>query len=240
MPTDCGDGIEREIPELQAGSEIPAVSAADVSLITDPTAETELTAIATRDVHSAITHGLASYLYGLRATHAGRDVSLAWVTADWAEREDGTRPLPSAGVHSEEEGEYTNVGMRPGNPVVLDASNPTSALCIVDTATYELASLMVDVMCGDKAQREGVRHMLEDAANPLTWMGGFRLVLHGYHNAVAEFSMLSCQFNDSAESAAANMWGLRMKFEARCQVYRLHRLPLARPQSRGNIVTRGR
>lgn len=240
MTTECGDGSEREIPELQAGGDYPAINAGDVSLVTDPTAKYPLSAIATCDVHSAITRGLAAYLFSLRASHAGRDVSLAWVTADWAEREDGTRPLPSAGVHSEEEGEYTNVGMRPSDPEVLDASEPTSALCIVDTGTYELGSLMVDVICGDKVQREGVRRMLEDGSNPVTWMGGFRLVLRNYHNSIAAFTLLTCQLTDSPENAQANVWGLRLKFEAWSQVYRLHRLPLARPQSRGNIGVRGR
>lgn len=166
-------------------------------------------------------------------------MELQSVVADWADHDDGDRPLPSAAVHSEERGVYEESGLKPGRPVVIDDSEPTSALTIVTTATYRLNELMVDVVCSDKVQREGVRRMLEDAANPVEWMGGFRLVLPSYHSAIAEFAMVACRFADDDPTVMQGMRVMQMQFTAWCQVYRLHRLPLARPQTRGTIRQRG-
>lgn len=237
----CGDdGLERDLPDLASGGADGQAPDGDAAiLVKRPSEEHALTARDDRDVHSAITNGLASYLLQLRRSHAGRDMRILSAIADWPDRDDGNRPLPSAGVHTEEDGVYEDSGLTPGKPDILDDSDPRAVLSIAVVATYRLSELKVEIACADKVEREGVRRMLEDASNPHHWMGGFRLVLPSYHNAIAEFTLTSMRFGDDGETVVAGVRWLIARFSAWCPVYRLHRLPLARPQTRGNIVTRG-
>lgn len=242
MSTCNDDGLERELPVFEAGTDGDGPSPNpddDAILIKRPTEEHALTARDDRDVHSAITHGLASYLLQLRRSHAGREMRILSAIADWPDRDDGNRPVPSAGIHSAEEGAYEESGMKPGKPEILDQSDPLKVLSISLVSSYRLTELRAAIACSDKVEREGVRRMIEDASNPHHWMGGFRLVLPSYHSAIAEFTLTSIKFEDDGDLATSGVRWMNARFTAWCPVYRLYRLPLARPQTRGNIVTRG-
>lgn len=232
------DSLERQLPELGGVEDLRDVDPEDAILVDDPTDKFPRTARRDCDVHRAITRGLAAYLLQLEGAVSGRLVSLASVSDGWAEHADGSRPLPSAAVHSEELASIEqDSGMAPGAPIRIDGTDGSPALVLTCSGIYALNELTVDVMCGDKFQRAGVRMMLEDGAWPVEWMSGFRLVLPHYHNAIATFLLLSVAEPDNAELGTAGLRPLMLKFRARCPVYRVHRLPLARIQVAGTIGT---
>lgn len=230
MADDCTDGLDRELPELEASP--PDLLAPDPilsELVTRPNAVYPLTAREDRDVHSAITSGLGSYLLTLDDAVAGRSTRIESVIWDWADRDDGSRPLPSAAVHSEEDGKYlTETGMAPGRPRVIEDDPPVQ---LTESAIYALDLLTVEVVTGDKIMRAGVRRMLENAFWPFEWKAGFRLVLPQYHNAIATFLPLTAQFADDEQSTMAGMRRLVFRLRARCPVYKVHRLALAKPRA---------
>lgn len=262
MSDDCDDGPERELPDLSGGSADASldtiIDPADASiLVTRPKDTFPLNARSDRDVHSSVTHGLASYMAAQSRNFSGRQFRLASVIADWPDRDDGARPYPAAAVYSIEKGTYEESGMTPASPDILEQASFSSAISprpstgtpdqfdalgtagISITAIYRLDELRVEVTCGDKFEREQVRRMLEDASSPVHWMGGFRLVLPAYHNSVCEFDLMSAVMDDSPEAIEANVRRLVMIYTVWCPVYRVYKLPLARPQTRGTIAGRG-
>lgn len=239
---DCDDNTTelREDPEIPGGGDEMMPEEGDAELVEFPTEKRDLTARADFDVHTAITMGLASYILQLDGDISGRSCRFKIVTSDWADYDNGSPGMPSAAVHSEEDGSYrTDSGMGPGGkPIVIgDKSDPLHVPALVGTGIYTLAELKVDVWCPDKQLRAGVRRMLEDAFSPVHWMSGFRLWLARYHSAVATFLVTSAKLNDSAESAIRELRPMTFNLRAQCPTYRLHRLPLARPLVSGTIAT---
>lgn len=239
MSEDCDDDlVPRVTPDIDGGGGDTSPDPTDSQLVTVPTNKVALTARADFDVHTAITNGLAAYLMQLDGAVAGRSTRIGSVITDWADLDDGSRPLPSAAVHSEETGSYqTDSGMAPGRPTQIDGKDDRGRVAtLTGSGIYQLSSLMVDVRCDDKVLRAGVRLMLEDAFWPVEWMSGFRLVLPRYHSAIATYLVTAAQFGDSADTARARLRPLSMRLLARCPVYRTHYMPLARPQVSGNIT----
>jgi hypothetical protein len=228
------EGTEtRETPELLDDAGLLTPSVDDAILVTSPTAKYERTPIAEVDVHTAITNGLAGYLMQLEAAIAGRSTRFAWVTSDWADQQDGERGYPAAAVYSTEVGKYdTSSGLGMTTPTKMSnvqVTDPTDVAAIASGGMYNLDDLSVEVMSSDKIMRSGVRRMLENAFSPVQWMQGFRLVLPRYHNAICTFLAVTAQMPDSEQTALAGLRPLVFKLRARCPVYRIHRLPLARP-----------
>lgn len=240
MTTDCDDdSVDRRLPDLGSGASGVIYDEDTAILVEDPSAKYGLTARADYDVHTALIRGLASYVAGLRHAIAGREIGISRVVTNYAEHDDGAVRSPSASVSSAEVGQYAvNSGMAPSRPIVIE--NVAHRANLVTTLTcsglYEVTQIDVMVMCEDDVQRAGVRRMLEDAFWPVEWMSGFRLVLPPYHNVVSEFLCTSGQQADAADQAAAGIRPLTMRLAARCPVYRLHEMPLARPSVTGTIV----
>ena len=236
---DCDrDQLERVHPDLPAGGvDSAAPRPGDAELVRRANRRMELTARADLDVHTAITNGLGSYLLTLRGEVSGRDCAFVSVGNDWADYEDGQRGMPSAAVHSEETGRYrTDSGMGVGKPVRVKTPEDDNIVgALTCSAEYLLEELRIDVWCPDKVLRSGVRKMLEDGLWPVEWMAGFRLVLPRYHGAIAEFVVVTAKLADDSETARRGLRPLTVTLRARCPVYRLHRLPLARPSATGTI-----
>jgi len=138
-------------------------------------------------------------------------------------------------VYSTEVGRYeTGSGMGKTEAVQIPGvaiKDPTDVAALACAGMYNLDELTVEVMCTDKVMRAGVRRMLENAFSPVQWMQGFRLVLPRYHNAISTFLALSCQMPDSEQTALVGLRPLAFKLRARCPVYRVHHLPIARPMA---------
>lgn len=233
--TICNDTERRTDPTID-GDDLRTPSA-DAVLVRTPTERHQRTARSEVDVHTAITTGLAAYISGLESAIDGRYIAITRVVADWADHDDGAVAAPSAAVYSTEVGRYqTDTAVSQGAPIPIgpDASGKVTALSAA--AVYKLEELEVHVMCEDKLQRAGVRRMLEDAFAPVEWMAGFRLVLPRYHNAIAEYLLISAQQPDASNTAQASIWPLTMRLMARCPTYRVHVLPLARPVARGTVA----
>lgn len=231
MTADCDDDrVQREFPDLSGGDPDQTPDPGDAILVTDPTATYAMTARQESDVHSAIVRGLAGYLSGLTYAVAGRVIMLTHIETNWADHDVSGYQPPTACVHSEEEGAYSDdVGMTIGAPEIVDERNAQRVLAVHTTSWYELSSLTVDVWCSDKIQRAGVRRMLEDAFSPVHWMAGFRLVLPRYHSAQMTYYCDKAKFVDSSENAAAGLWPLSMSLSATGPVCRLFEYPRARP-----------
>lgn len=241
MTTDCDDGqVEREFPDLSGGDLDQTPDPGDSILITDPSATYPMTARQESDVHTAIVRGLAGYLAGLSYAVNGRLIQLTHIETNWADHDVRNYQPPTACVHSEEEGAYSDdVGMTIGRPEIVGDVDAQRVIALHTTAWYELSSLTVDVWCSDKIQRAGVRRMLEDAFSPVHWMGGFRLVLPRYHSAQATYYCDKGKLNDSSESAAAGLWPLSMMLSVTAPVCRLFEYPRARPIVQGKSRLRG-
>lgn len=238
MSTCDDDRVLREQPEFEDDGGIRTPDLAGAVLIRVPKQEHPLSARADHDVHTAIVHGLASYVAGLDGSIAGRSVTLSRVVTDWADHDDGSVPAPSAVVNSIEVGSYdTETGVNHSRPITIGPDEANGKMItLVCTSLYRLNEVTVTVMCEDKIQRTGVRRMLEDAFSPVEWRAGFRLVLPRYHGTVAEYCLVSGQQPDAAGTAQAAVWPLVMRLMSWCPVYRVHLLPLARPIVRGTIV----
>jgi len=236
--TTCDDGsVQREFPDLGAGTTIITPDPDASILVTDPRDEFDLTARHEGDEHSAIVEGLASYLSRLESSIAGRRIALSRVVTNYADHHDGSAISPSAAVYSFEVGAYSTTSGMGGNHATPlgKIEGQQQMLAIVETALYELEQLEVAVWCEDDVQRSGVRRMLVDAFHPVEWKAGFRLVLPRYHNAICDFLLLSAQQADSAETAGPGLRPLTMRLSASCSVYRLHEMPLAHPTVTGTI-----
>jgi hypothetical protein len=238
MTEDCDrDDIDRRLPDLGAGVQEQLFDPETSVLVTSPTDKWERTARAETDVHTAILRGLASYVAGLQYAIAGRLIAMSRVTVNWADRDDGPVPSPSANVTTDELGRYsTQSGMAPGSPRPVASGHPNRVVALTSGAIYELDQVEVGVMCQDDVERAGVRRMLEDAFWPVEWMAGFRLVLPRYHGAVCEFLCATAQQADATDLAGAGIRPLAMRLRARCPVYRVHEMPLAHPSVTGTIV----
>ncbi len=237
MATDCDDdGEQRILPDLD-GDETGSLDDGDGVLVTNPSEKHALTIRTDLDEHEALVHGLASYVARLESAIAGRYISLTRVVTSWADHDDGAVPAPSAVVMSTEIGRHlTDSGMGQGVPRRVGPDGHGRYFTVQATAMYKLEELQVQVMCEDKIQRTGVRRMLVDAFSPVEWMTGFRLVLPRYHGAIAEYLLVSGQQSDGASTAQASLWPLTLRLQARCPVYRLRALPLARLVATGTIT----
>lgn len=235
--TTCDDEtVERHLPDLSGGGDLIAPELDESFRIRGERESHDITARVEYDVHSAVVRGLAAYIAGLESALAGRVMVLDRVVDDWAEHNDGSAQPPSAVVSAVEEGKYQDDGgMQYGSTTRLGPPSPDKVLVAINTAIYRLEDLQISVMCADKVQRRGVRHMLEDALYPNAWAPGFDLVLTRYHSATASYALMTMRQPDETATAQASIWPLTVKLKAWCPVYRLHRLPLARVVARGTI-----
>lgn len=239
------DRVKREFPILGEGGG-PVTPGDDGILVEDPGLNAQtgekrtLSARAEYDIHTAVVRGLASYISGLEHAIGGRHIALTRVVADFAEHDDGAVDAPSAVVYSTEIGKYADSGLGNGDPIQVDSDRHGDMLVLSCSAPYELEQLQVEVMCSDKIQRAGVRQMLEQAFWPVEWMAGFRLILPRYHDAIAEYLLVSAQQPDSGETADRGLWPLLMTLRVRGNAYRSRYMPLARPITEGSIGYRKR
>jgi hypothetical protein len=235
--TTCNDErVERRDAELAAGA-APTPQPDTAILVTYATQRYPLTARAEGDVHTAIVDGLAAYMMTMSTAIDGRWIAFSRVVSHWADHDDGPARSPSAVVNSTDIGRYrTDSGMAPGMPRALDRQQGTDRLTTVQcTGIYQLDQLTVEIACEDKIQRTGVRMMLEAGFSPVDWMAGFKLVLPRYHNAIAEYLLVSAQQPDAQDQAAAGLWPLMLQLRVQCPVYRVDHRPLARINVEGTI-----
>ncbi len=144
----------------------------------------------TTDATSALTRGLAEYMFGLSyVAPGGRFLRFAASFDEWAETED-LEEFPAFVA-------YTN-----GTVGSYAARNltPTFGSIRYPDGTYEQAaseldiSITCEVWANDPEERKNLCKMVEDACSPVDWMSGFRLELPHYFNQRATFDLISMQY----------------------------------------------
>lgn len=241
MTDDCDDdAVARDMPIIPSGGGI-----------VDGPGETRLQATIKDvpantlrrdcDQHTAITRGLAEYIASLRGSHLGRDVSLARVSYNYPDRSQAGEPVfPAAAVYSTGDDLFTTF-IATNVPVTsyhqIGPSVPgklNTYLQPVDTFT--MSELKVEVECADPEQRIGVNKMLIDAARPVDWTNGLRLILPHYHNEVAYLTLEKASMGDTPELVASGIRLLLLTFSAQIQTYQVRKLPgLVQARTPGTI-----
>jgi hypothetical protein len=148
------------------------------------------------DARTAMARGLTEYLRSLSIElDGGRALKFTTVVDTWAEGE-VMAVYPSAAVHSEESGMYEVSALTPQ----INEAQPDGRYFTVSRSLRQ--QFLVDVWCTGPKERMALAAMLEDASDPVEWMGGFLLELPHYHNARAQFDAFSGQYMDVEADAA--------------------------------------
>lgn len=190
----------------------------------------ELTERHETDVRTAMQRGLAEYVEQLQADWMGRILRFAKVVQSWAEPED-PGVYPGACVFGITPGEFADYEERFAPSYRQVASGATIAI----GADYQ-AELVLDCWFLNPQDRVGFMSMLEDAADPVDWMSGFRLELPHYHNARLELLMMASQYLDDTTSAQQRRRRSQLVFRARLPKIRVvGRLPVGSVRANGSV-----
>jgi hypothetical protein len=234
--TDCNDGgEERELPEIPSGG-------GDYGIVSDQPGTQLLRRLKTSqgrsnvpaltlrrdcDEHTALTRGLAEYIYTLKSTHRGRLIRPERVTYDYPDRESaGEAVFPAVAVYASGDGEYSSNLASPiaREDIVVQATTTERAITVSPMDTYMLDELRVEVECQDAEQRIGMRMMLVDELRPVPGSLGLSLILPHYHSTVATYALTKASMPDSPDSVEMGIRPLALTLSAYIQVYRVHRL----------------
>lgn len=183
-----------------------------------------LTAVRETDAARAVILGLAQYLASLEINWFGRTVKFSTARVEWAEREDGDATYPSAVVMEDDMGAtYSEVPMG-GNGEGDDL--PGAPGWELWMRREVKVSIRVEVMCTSPEERIAIGAMIEDAADPVEWMSGFRLVLPHYHGLHATYDFQWAASQDSQEDANQRLSAMVLRYVASVGVVQLRRAPL--------------
>lgn len=173
---------------------LPRVDELMARLVTDSDDVEELTNVRTTDTRTALARGLVEYLGQLSIlSEGGRAHNFVNVQLCWAEPEvASTSPA------------LTIVGMTPG--VFSDSDfSPRVRKLAAGGALVEMSALeqefLVTVWAKDPMQRMALATLIEDAADPVEWMSGFRLELPFYFGARATYLFRNVQYMDGPQEA---------------------------------------
>lgn len=194
------------------------------SLVTERDTREVLTATRETDAARALVRGLAEYLGGLSVAWRGTEYKLMASLPEWANREQSAK-YPTAVVMEDESGAvYSTAPMSPPSDGLPLEGDPEWEARV---GRFVKVPLHVEVWCTNPVERMALGAMLEDAADPVDWMGGFRLVLPHYHGVHATFDLVSAQSRDNADDTQRRYSVLLVDYMAECPVVRLRRVPPA-------------
>lgn len=173
-------------PEL---STVPPISC----LITNRRQKQVLTSVRETDARTALKRGLAEYLKTLRFTAlGGREVKFERVYDVWPDHE-AKAVYPSAVVYSVGDGTYDASSF---TPTVSTRCATNDGFFLSKYAEYAV-DLRVEYWSNDPEERIALTMMLEDALNPVDWMGGAKIELPHYHSQFSIYELKSNNFPDS-------------------------------------------
>jgi len=174
------------------------------------------------DARAAIQFGLKQYLEDLSIDFAGRRLSFKHVRQTWAEPEDNAE-YPSAGIFSDEEGNYgdeegSNSKLSPGllsEPI----EGVPDAYAMIPMELVQVFKLQV--WTTDPKERTAICAMVEDAFNPVSWMYGFKLKLPHYHNATALYEPIGSLYEESDDDSRRRFRKITFRIKATVPVIRV-------------------
>lgn len=183
------------------------------------------------DATTALTRGLAEYIASLQPVDfEGRYIPIAKVFDSWAEPEDEA-DYPSIAC-------YTN-----GNPGQYEAQSmsPLVNPNRYPDGSYEVSSrtlsvdVKVELWATDPEQRQAIIQALEDAFEPVDWMGGFRLELPHYYGQRATFDGAEVTYMGDTLEANQRFVNAVITMHASVPVTRV--LPFAQATVKARTVT---
>lgn len=186
------------------------------ALITAEDQRQTLTEVCTVDAHTALVRGLADYVRSLGHDFNGATYKFETIAEDWPDQEEDAL-YPSACVsESDQGGEYA-----------LEPISPSSEGFEIEHAHVELIvvgglklAVRIETITTSREERIGVMKLLEDAANPVRWMGGFRLALPIYHGVHATYDLRALQYQDGPDDTARGYRRVVAVYEASLPVIR--------------------
>jgi hypothetical protein len=206
----------------------------DVSrLIVDEHDGEVLTTRQDTDCRTALVRGLADYLNSIVFSgkyFQAQRLQFESVSEDWADPE-VCEKFPVAAVYTQEPGVYAADERM--TPEQRDIGNG-HVLHILPELTQVL---VVDVHATSKLQRTALTATLENAFDPVGWMGGFKLALPHYFGLFAHYDLLTVDFLDNEDSTSKRWRVAQFQIEARVPraVYVGH-VPRFKPRVRVEVL----
>ncbi len=225
MRTVC---VARIAPGLPTAPRLPPPPPTGESrIVLEPDEQEVLTARREVDARTALTRGLREYLAQLSITdEGGAEHRFLEVMDVWAEPEDVAR-LPSAAIYGAARGRYDASSFTPALSLSQRIPLPDGRW-VVKPCEY-VQDFVIDVWAAEPDVRSILAAMVEEELSPVDWMYGMHLVVPYYHSAVAAFSAVDADYQDS-EADAQKRWR-RAKFivTGRIPVLRIKGIPLMDP-----------
>jgi hypothetical protein len=173
---------------------LPRVDGLVSRLIESSDDQQKLTLTRTVDTRTALARGLAEYFGQLeRVAEGGRALRFRNVQVTWAEPETPSES-PALTVTATTPATYEDADFTPR--VVFHSG--AGSLREIGACSQDF---LVTVWSTDPMQRLGLCIAIEDAADPVEWMSGFRLELPYYFGARATFLVQNVFYQDSAAEA---------------------------------------
>jgi len=186
----CDPGAQPPVEVVNPELEIPPRLSC---LVSQRTQKQLLTSNRETDARTALKRGLAEYIQSLSlSTQAGRSVQFERVYDVWPDHEDKA-VYPSAIVYSVGDGIYDASSF---TPTVSTRCLTNDGFFLSKYAEYAV-DLRVEYWSNDPEERIALTMMLEDAFNPVDWMGGAKIELPHYHNQFAIYELKTNNFPDS-------------------------------------------
>lgn len=201
-------------------------------LIIDPNDPAQHTATRLTDAITALTRGVAEYVWEQNPTvgPGGRQVRFVKSFEAFADPNDTVEDASSTGGYprfvcwTEAEGTYDPTGLQ-RKVVSKDQVAPGKYLVSGDEIDIELYA---EAWATDPTERTILTGMLEDLFQPVEWMAGFRLELPHYFNQRATYLPKKVKYFDDDLAATRGHRVSRITLSARVPVCTVVTLPLAR------------
>jgi hypothetical protein len=202
------------------------------TLVTRADVPVVLSANRTTDCRTALTRGLKEYLEQLDVIAlGGRQVKFKKVLETWGEPETPSE-MPSAVVYSLDAGIYEASNFK---PVVSARDRLPDGSYLLKYSEYA-TSLMVETWINDPKARIDFVAALEDAFDPVDFMGGFRLDLPHYYGARAEFVLQKSAYADNQDDAMHRHRIAQFTLTGRVSKLKPMSYPIAKPKARIEVV----
>lgn len=204
-----------------------------------------LTARRTVDARTGLARGIADYLRSLSIEiEGGRVIGLDVVRDTWVETEDkqgGIAPDGSAEII------HTGAAIKTMGPAALADPSFSGTRASDENRVGEntwllsksdlLQKFTIEVYAEDPEARVGLAMMLEDAWNPVEWMGGWMMDLPYYYGARAQYALDEIEFIDSEQNALQRQNLAIFTVHGSVPQLRAHRFPIAKLSSETRVGT---
>ena len=202
-------------------------------MVDNPDLLQKLTPYRSTDSRTAILRGIKEYIAGLEMTFEGKLIRFKKVLETWADPED-TADYPRAVVYSPAPGVYDDSRL---TSTLIDVSLPGAGPYVLQQVCELSLPAVIEVWTTDSVMRMGVTAAVEDAMNPVDWMGGFRLDLPHYFSARATVSAKTVDYQDIGEDVQRRWRRSVIQLETQMPVYRfVGKVPAMRPEFRAEVT----